>query len=78
MGSKVPYWQFFQFCALHEMKKMACKTSFEALCRLHLQKYLYMSQGLPNREFWSARVEKLDFLKKDSQDFKDHFCLGFL
>ena len=37
-----------------------------------------MSQGLPNPEFRSVRVENGDFLKKDSQDFKNSFQFGFL
>ena len=37
-----------------------------------------MSQGPPNPGFRSVKVENWDFLKKDSQDFKNSFQLGFL
>ena len=37
-----------------------------------------MSQGPPNPGFRSVRVENWDFLKKDSQDFKNSFRFGFL
>ena len=37
-----------------------------------------MSQGPPNPEFRSVKVENLDFLKNDSQDFKNYFQFGFL
>ena len=37
-----------------------------------------MFQGLPNPGFRSVKVQTETFLKKDSRDFKNSFCLGFL
>ena len=36
-----------------------------------------MSQGPPNPGFRSVKVQTEDFLKKDSQDFKNSSYLGF-
>ena len=37
-----------------------------------------MSQGPPNPEFRSVKVQTETFLKKDSRDLKNSFYLGFL
>ena len=37
-----------------------------------------MTQGPPNPGFMQEKVQKGDFLKKDSQDFKNSFQFGFL
>ena len=37
-----------------------------------------MSKGPPNPGFRSVKVENWDFLKKDSQDFKNSFQFRFL
>ena len=37
-----------------------------------------IAKGPPNPGFRSVKVQTETFLKKDSQDFKNYFYLGFL
>jgi hypothetical protein len=54
------------------------KTTFWSIMKLTFNKKKFnMSQGLPNPGFRAVRVENWDFLKKDSQDFKNSFEFGF-
>ena len=79
-SSKVPFWQFFnsgKMAVLNPCMKFknyfGRKTSFESLWRWHLLKIsltcpkVRQIQNLGQSEY-----------KKDSQDFKNYFQLGFL
>ena len=75
---KLPKWHFWT-SAWNSKKKNGHMTSFEALWRWHFQKNIpNMPQGHPNPRLRSVKVENWDFLKKDSQDFKNSFQFGFL
>ena len=69
-------------------KKSICHFgNFSILAKWHfwtcawnwtILKIANMSQGPPNPEFMSVKVENWNFLVKDSQNFKHSFQFGFL
>ena len=65
---------------VHEIKKFFWRKDFfwSIMKMKFTKKNSNMSQGPPNPGFRAVRVEKWDFLKKDSQDFKNSFKFGFL
>ena len=65
-GSKVPFWQYFN------SGKMELLNSCMEF-KLSLTKRLLLNPG-----WWSVRAGNWDFLKKDSQDFKNSFQSRFL
>jgi hypothetical protein len=68
-----------QKCHFARIEKKTWPKDFcEAIWSWHVKNISNMSQGLPNPGFRSVRVENQDFLKKDSQDFKNSFQFGFL
>ena len=85
-GPKVPFWQFFNFGKVAllnrcmKFKKIFWpKEIFWSFMKMTLTRIISnMSQGLPNSEFRSIRVVNRDYLKKDSQDFKNSLQFGFL
>ena len=68
------------FEPMHEIQKLFWpKDFFWSIMKVTFTKNIRnMSQGPPNPGFRSVRVENWDFLKKDSQDFKNSFQFGFL
>ena len=60
-------------------KSFDWKTSFEALWRWPFPKNIpNILQGQLNSGFMSVRVDNWNFLKNDSNDFKNSFQFGFL
>ena len=74
------FWQIGTFEPVHEIQKFFWpKDFFSSLMKMTLTKNIpNMSQGPPNPGCRSVRVENGDFLKKDLQDFKSSFQIGFL
>ena len=52
------------------------KFSFEALWKWQLETFCNKFQGPPNPGFMQAKVQKGDFLKEDSREFKKNLDLG--
>ena len=66
------------FEPLHEIPKFL-KYFFWTTMKMPFTKNIpNMSQGPPNSGFRSVRVKNREFLKKESQDFKNDFQHGFL
>ena len=60
-------------------KKIRPKDFFWSIVKVPYPKNIQnLSQGLSNPGFRSVKVQTEDFLKKDSQHFKNHFQFGFL
>ena len=68
------------FEPVHEIQKFFWPTDFFwNIMKITFTKNICnMSQGPPNRGFRSVKLENWDFLKKDSQDFKNSFQFRFL
>ena len=85
-GSKVPFWQFFNFAKMALLNLcmkfkifFGWKHSFEALWKWEQEKKLHnLSQGPPNLGFMQEKVQKGDFLKKDSRELNFFSCFRFL
>ena len=84
-GSKVPFSQNLKNAKMAllnpwmKFKENQLKDFFWSIMKMPFTKNISnMSQGPPNPGFRSVRVQKWDFLKKDSQDFKISFQCGFL
>ena len=54
------------------------KTSFEALWKCHIQKIFITCSRICQIQYLGQSKCNLRLLKKDSQDFKNYFNLGFL
>ena len=67
-------------CAVHGIQKLFWpKDFFWSVMKMTFTKNIpIMSQGPPNPGFRYLILENWDFLKKDSQDFKNSFWFGFL
>ena len=67
------------FQPVHEIQKFFWpKDFFWSIIKMAFTKDISnMSQGLPNPGFRSVKVENWDFLKKNSQDFKNSVLFGF-
>ena len=74
------FWQNGTFEPVHEIQKLFWpKDFFWSIMKMTFKNNIAnMSQGPPNPGFRSVKVENWDFLKKDSQDFKNSFQFGFL
>ena len=74
------FWQNGTFELMHEIqKKFWSKDFFWSIRKVPFTKNISnMCQGPRNPGFRSVRVQNWDFLKKDSQDFKNSFQFGFL
>ena len=74
------FWQNGTFELVHEIQKFVWpKDFFWSIMKMAFTKNITnMSQGLLNPGFRSVKVENWDFLKKDSQDFKNSFQFWFL
>ena len=80
MGTKVPFWQngkIAKMAPVHEIQKnFLPKDFFRGIMKVPYTKNIQnLFQGLPNPE---QQNYKQRLLKKDSQDFKNSFYLGFL
>ena len=87
-GSKVPFWQFFhsaKMALLNPCMKFKIffgqkpKDFFWGIMKVPYTKTIHnFFQGPPNPGFRPVKVQTETFFKKDSQDLKNSFYLGFL
>ena len=68
------------FEPVHEIQKFFWpKAFFWSIMKMAIRKFFRnMSQGLPNPGFMQEKVQKGDFLKKDSRELKFFSCFRFL
>ena len=75
--SILPKWHFWSR-AWHS-KFFLPKTFFWSIMKIAITKFFHnLSQGPPNPEFMQEKVQKGDFLKKDSWELKFFSCFRFL
>ena len=74
------FWQNGTFEPMYGIQKKICpKDLFWSVMKMTFTKDIpNMSQGPPNPGFRYLNLENWDFLKKDSQDFKNSFQSEFL
>ena len=85
-GFKSAILAIFQFCQngtfepVHEIRNFfQPKAVFWSIMKMTIRKSIHnLSQGPPNPGFMQKKVQKGDFLKKDSQELKNLFCFRFL
>ena len=85
MGSKVPFWLFFNFAKV-ALLNPCMKFEFFLAKSFLLKHYengkknffCNMSHGLTNPGFMQEKVQKGDFLKKPSRELNFFFCFRFL
>ena len=76
----------FQFCQngtfepMQEIQRnVGPKTFFWSIIKMAIRKFFHnLSQGPPNPGFMQKKVQKGDFLKKDSRELKFFSCFRFL
>ena len=76
----------FQFCQngtfdpVHDIRNFFLpKTFFWSIMKMAIRKFFHnLSQGPPNPGFMQEKVQKGDFLKKDSRELKFFSCFRFL
>ena len=84
--SKSTILAIFQFCQsgtfepVHETWKFFWpKAFFWSIMKMAIRKFFHnLSQGPPNPGFMQEKVQKVDFLIKDSRELKFLFCFRFL
>ena len=85
-GFKSAILAIFHFCQngtfepVHEIQKIFWpKSFFWSIRKMAIRKFFCnVSQGLPNPGFIQEKLQKGDFLKKDSRDLKFFCCFRFL
>ena len=75
--SILPKWHFWS--RAWYSKFFLPKTFFWSIMKMAIRNFFHnLSQGLPNPGFMQEKVQKGDFLKKDSQEFKKFSRFRFL
>ena len=85
-GFKSAILAIFQFCQngtfepVHDIRNFFLpKTFFWSIMKMAIRKFFHnLSQGPPNPGFMQEKVQKGDFLKKDSRELKFFSCFRFL
>ena len=85
-GLNSAIWAIFQSCqngtfeSVHEIQKFFWpKAFFWRIMKMATRKNIHnLSQGPPNPGFMQEKVQKGDFLKKDSRELKIFSCFRFL